>query len=135
MLLVFLVGCSTKYIEFNDSSFSAQYPDWIKVSGNDAVNVQKGPCKVDIGIHAPKFEPSALKLAVDTSIIPELKRIGLHIENYNLNGNEAILELTANNVYGKQKYLACNGKLYKASAACNKKSEVINAVINSAKCS
>ena len=134
-LLAFLVSCSAKYITFQEDSFSAQYPEWGKISNNELVDVVNGQCEVKISIQDSKFDPSDLKVSVDVSIIPALKRSGLFIENYNLNGNEAILEMTANNAYGKQKYIACNNKLYKVSAGCNKKNNLIDVVINSASCS
>jgi len=136
-LLLFLTACSVKYVEFKEDSLSVQYPDWQKTSsGNNIISVQKGSCKVDIGIQDSKFNPSGsnIKIAVDISIIPALRRAGLSVD-YTLSEKEAVLELAGNNVYGKQKYIACNNKLYKVSAACSKNDAVIDYVINSAKCS
>ena len=135
VFLVFLIGCNAKYNAFQEGSLSAQYPNWNPISGTDKIDVKKGSCEVKIGIHADRFNPANLKITTEISIIPALKRAGLFIENYDLADNEAVLELTANNVYGKQKYIACDNKLYRISAACTKKNEVIDNVINSAKCS
>lgn len=134
VLSVLAAGCSVQYKEFKDGSFSANYPDWNTVAGSDKVNVQKGACKVDIGIQAAKFNPDNLKVTIDVSIIPALKRLMLTIDDYKIEGNEAILKLTGTNVYGEQKYIACDGRLYKVSAGCDKKNNVIDTVISSAKC-
>ena len=136
-LLLFLVSCSVKYTGFKQDSFSVSYPEWAasQDKGNDLVSVQKGACKVDIGIQDSKFDPSSLKIAVDISIIPALRRAGLSVDIDKLEGNEAILTLTGANAYGRQKYIACDNKLYKVSSACSKNDPVIDAVINSAKCS
>lgn len=136
-LLVFLVSCSVKYTEFKQDSFSASYPAWETSSspGNNMVSVQKGPCKVDIALQDNKFDPSNLQAAIDVSIIPALKNVGLHIDDRSISSNEAVLTLSAENVYGKQKYVPCDNKLYKVSAACNKNNPIIDEVIRSAKCS
>ncbi len=133
-LLVVLAGCGqVTYKDYADGSFSAKYPDWPTDGGSDIVSVAKSGCQVRVNVENENFGNNNLQVAIDKAIVPVLEQLGLTVQS-NVVGNEAMLQLTGNKVTGKQKYLVCDGKLYKVSAACVRENPLIDEVVSSASC-
>lgn len=133
-LLVLLAGCTqVKYNDYSDGSFSAKYPSWSADSGTDDISVSNNGCQVRINNENPSFGNADLSNAVNNLIVPVLENLGLEVQS-SVSGNEAVLQLSGSKVVGKQKYVVCDGKLYKVYAACTKDNAVIDEVIASASC-